>query len=509
MALNEKTNHTITKTGDAFNHTRDRPTKTTHNLKTGTWTGEDHTGDSNGPGHSSGEEDGSTDTDEDDCEIWFDIIDNGDTDGDGLKYYQEVFVLMTSPTAWDSDGNGIGDGLEDFDGDFLLNVEEQLWQCDPWDVDTDGDGVYDYVETVYPGALPTDKALPGDDNDEDGLTESIDPSDQDPWDPGVYILYDERFNTHDYDGWDGNIATSDAVVRRGNRIVIGGPNMAGIDVSGVGSALTDLTPAEGGRGFWIISVPEDCTIGKYTITLQSDGTSDTMNLYIIFQIPEGAPKGYVYDPNSDRDEKGMWRAIDIFGGWGWLGDCTYELFPYDASVYKKSIAVARGACSPVDAAYEIWSFTNEILRWRENYGNKYSEVTDILNEVSITDIYANNYEEVMDGQCMDFAAVSCSLYRAIGVPSRLVSGFHPNIASGLQGNVDWYESYHVWTEVLVEEDSALEWYVYDSTDKNVNNGFGSGDGTICPRNEFLDDVDRVTCWDSTGQELDITDAYIT
>gem|GEM_PF-5571168 len=32
MALNEKTNHTITKTGDTFNHTRDRPTKTTPHL---------------------------------------------------------------------------------------------------------------------------------------------------------------------------------------------------------------------------------------------------------------------------------------------------------------------------------------------------------------------------------------------------------------------------------------------------------------------------------------------
>ncbi len=83
-----------------------------YSLKTGTWTGEDHTGDSNGPGHASGEEDGSTDTDEDDCEIWFNIIDNGDTDGDGLKYYQEVFVLMTDPATWDSDGDGYADGKD-------------------------------------------------------------------------------------------------------------------------------------------------------------------------------------------------------------------------------------------------------------------------------------------------------------------------------------------------------------------------------------------------------------
>ena len=206
-----------------------------------------------------------------------------DTDNDGLKYHQEAYTFMTNPTNGDTDGDGVNDGLEDFDGDFLLNVEEQMWQSDPWDVDTGGDGVNDYVEVVYPGALPTDGGLPGVDHDGDGLTEIIDPSDQDPWNPGIYILYDERFNTHDYEGWNGNLATSDAVVRRGNRIVIGGPNMAGIVVSEVGGDLTDLTPAEGGRGFWIIDIPEDCIIGKYTITLQSDGMSDTINLYVITQ----------------------------------------------------------------------------------------------------------------------------------------------------------------------------------------------------------------------------------
>ncbi|GEM_PF-4404305 len=108
-----------------------------YSLKTGTWTGEDSMGDSDGLGHSSGEEDGSTDTDEDDCEIWFNIQQN-DYDGDGLTWWEEVNVYGTDPTNWDTDGDGLSDGLEDFDGDFLLNVEEQLWQYDSWDVDAAG-----------------------------------------------------------------------------------------------------------------------------------------------------------------------------------------------------------------------------------------------------------------------------------------------------------------------------------------------------------------------------------
>ncbi len=44
-------------------------------IDTGTWTGDDYDGDSNGYGHVSGAEDGSEspDVDQDDCEIWFSV----------------------------------------------------------------------------------------------------------------------------------------------------------------------------------------------------------------------------------------------------------------------------------------------------------------------------------------------------------------------------------------------------------------------------------------------------
>jgi len=67
-----------------------------YNLKTGTWTEEDSIGDSNGYGHASGEEDGSTGSDEDDCEIWFEVYQN-DYDNDGLVYWEEVNMYGTNP----------------------------------------------------------------------------------------------------------------------------------------------------------------------------------------------------------------------------------------------------------------------------------------------------------------------------------------------------------------------------------------------------------------------------
>lgn len=35
-----------------------------------------------------------------------------DSDADGLNDYEEIFVYFTSPTAWDTDGGGVGDGQE-------------------------------------------------------------------------------------------------------------------------------------------------------------------------------------------------------------------------------------------------------------------------------------------------------------------------------------------------------------------------------------------------------------
>ena len=92
-----------------------------YNLKTGQWSGDDgYDGDPNGYGHANGSEDGSDDpdTDENDCEIWFDIWQGGDGDDeDGLTWWQEVRERApgeppsgTNPTDDDTDGDGAIDG---------------------------------------------------------------------------------------------------------------------------------------------------------------------------------------------------------------------------------------------------------------------------------------------------------------------------------------------------------------------------------------------------------------
>ncbi len=75
-----------------------------------------------------------------------------DPDDDGLGSGYEYFFLGTSPDMWDTDGDGISDGDEDFDGDGRSNAAEYnspaygyynpcvRGSSDPWTMDSDGDG---------------------------------------------------------------------------------------------------------------------------------------------------------------------------------------------------------------------------------------------------------------------------------------------------------------------------------------------------------------------------------
>ena len=88
-----------------------------------------------------------------------------DTDGDGL-FDGEELVIGTDPVLADTDGDGLPAGWEaennlnplsavgddgapgDPDGDLLDNAAEYSLETDPQSVDTDGDGLADYEETV-------------------------------------------------------------------------------------------------------------------------------------------------------------------------------------------------------------------------------------------------------------------------------------------------------------------------------------------------------------------------
>ena len=140
-------------------------------------------------GNSSAVTDGSTDMDGE-VRISGTAVDMGadeavDTDDDGLTDYLETLYGISETGKADSDNNGIGDGEEDYDGDGLTNREELDLGLNPANTDTDGDGTLDGAEDDDNDGLTTKEELdnntdPNDtDTDDDGTTDNLEDNDGD------------------------------------------------------------------------------------------------------------------------------------------------------------------------------------------------------------------------------------------------------------------------------------------------------------------------------------------
>lgn len=108
--------------------------------------------------------DGITDLDEKEC--YGTDYKKCDTDSDGLSDYEELFLFRTNPLEVDSNGNGIWDADEDLDEDGIANRVEIQLGTNPTTGDTDGDGLTDYQEIYEYGCDPFVV-----DTDNDGLTD--------------------------------------------------------------------------------------------------------------------------------------------------------------------------------------------------------------------------------------------------------------------------------------------------------------------------------------------------
>lgn len=129
------------------------------------------------------------DTDEDDLfDIYEKVIDTDpfdpDTDDDGLPDGYEVITLNTDPLEIDTDENGISDADEDFDSDNLSNLGEYQNGTDPFDPDTDEDVFMDGDEVYTYGTDPLNP-----DTDNDGLLDG-----EESYDGSIYAKYGVYFD---------------------------------------------------------------------------------------------------------------------------------------------------------------------------------------------------------------------------------------------------------------------------------------------------------------------------
>ncbi|MCP4538167.1 MAG: tandem-95 repeat protein [Chloroflexi bacterium] len=363
----------------------------------------------------------------------------------------------------------------DIDGDGLPNtVEEDGWYntaggpyvTDPLDADSDDDGLSDGLEKLY---------------DTNPLSDHS---------PGIYVEYQQNFQTREYYPWqrfgDKYIALptplapwgeDSVIVRRGTTFSVGGPADGTITISKSIGTLTTLTPVRDPcSGQWNIYVPDDGTVGIYEITMEDGSWSQSLNLYVIFQLPthlsDDFVKAFIYDddPDNPRDEISVhyseWnsgpREYDhddydwipegewIYHGYAW----GFENRQYQDYIFEDHvIPTINGTDNTWDAANALGQRVDEYtcVAWPQYH----SDAWCALNPMSCS---GNNKNE-----CTTVASLLSAFNRSAGIPSRPVWGDWRHST--------WDHSTEVWT--TPSSPSAENWYVM--------RGYSSyeGSGGVC------------------------------
>jgi hypothetical protein len=212
----------------------------------------------------------------------------------------------------DSDGDGLSNQIE---GSGWQSLAGGPYITDPYDADSDDDGLTDAEEKLF----------------------NMDPNDDRI--PGIYVKYEDHFQTRQYfsatdpdylpivrsggrylvRGSTASDTDNGIVIRRGTTFHIGGPKDATLTISS--SGLTSLSPVKDPvNGGWSVAVPPGAKTGTYRAQI-SQGPEFTMYLkiYVIFELPVPGDSGlsqqdidyFVYDddPANLKDETSVWFLL--------------------------------------------------------------------------------------------------------------------------------------------------------------------------------------------------------
>ena len=327
----------------------------------------------------------------------------------GSSASDSVPLLQTAPVS-DADFDGIPTAIEQ---SGWSNDSGGPYITDPNNPDSDGDGLNDGEEQLY-DFNPTDNK-----------------------DPGMYVLYRDDFQTRKYWPWQqhanrfivhGGLASynQDVIVRRGTTLFVGGPPTANLSITkSIGSLTTLSAQRHACGGGWAITIPSNGTVGKYTLTMSDGGWSQTLDLYIIFDIPSNLTdeevSAYLYSDelSDDRDSNAVWIDTSYDENYS---DPGYEYhgraYAFRTDQYKRYvfedyvINAINGKSSP-DSAFTALAYLGDAnTRFDPDYQN-YTMYSSLIGG----DPEHRNH-------CSGVATVTLGFMRAAGIPSRVVVADH-------------------------------------------------------------------------------------
>ena len=264
------------------------------------------------------------------------------------------------------------------------------------------------------------------DCDDDGLTDIeeviVDTNPADIFDPGIYIRYEDDYDTERYWCWRYGIATDSVVIRRGTTFNLYTTDTAEITITYLhdGRVWRD---DDGGKEH-INKFFSSSSVGQYEFEVKDGNREAKMNVYAIFKLPDteegedrdkltsAGREAFLYneDEGNNKDTIAVWfQQQDVQDDNEYK---TIDLRTFDTLQYTKSIFVdhvieqINGESTVYGAAQKLQAFIEKYKPFAEEAGS------------------VDSMEEWLDrdnkptSSCGMFAAALTSMMRSAGIPAR-------------------------------------------------------------------------------------------
>ncbi|XP_075701692.1 protein-glutamine gamma-glutamyltransferase E-like [Rhinoderma darwinii] len=283
--------------------------------------------------------------------------------------------------------------------------------------------------------------------------------------------------------------------------------------SGMWSAVLESSPGNSLR--IIMSSPANAIIGRYDlsvrITVMGQTSTYSLGKFILLFNP-WCLDDEVYMANEEERKEYILNDHGVifmgndkhFAGIGWnYGQFENNILNICLDILDKSLNYQKDPaadCSQRHSPIYVGRVVSAMVNSNDDFGvlegrweNEFSEGVDPNSWNGSVEIlwkwYNDDYKPVKYGQCWVFAAVMCTVYRCLGIPTRVITNF--NSAHNTDGNMaidmhydtegkfleisnDSIWNFHVWDECwFMRRDLGLfysGWQVLDSTPQEQSQG---------------------------------------